>query len=1186
MSERDAIAPVLPRAEEVFQEGDLVWAKMAGFPFWPAVVFYSPGTLYTHGFAIPNIVDYDIDNPIVFFLDSFQYAKVARSNIKSYLSIDPNAAMKGVKNKKASFKKSMELAISRAEECLYQKAELGWSMKEYRSIVKKKADDDNTSEIESEIEVAAPTEEDEVVVTSDSEDEYEASKPKSSRQRSKPKPVVSIDESPKRSRVRKQPEVVKEEPKPQSTRSTRSKIASPEKDDSQTTRQSTRQSSRHVELMAPVKKDVEPAVPKSEDIPDEDELIPKTLASTPSLSALTDADIQRLEKILNKEKAKRAGKSNKHNQLGEQAKSEPRDSKQREEKKGATKTIQPSVSKIDLETWNGMNTEARSKYMATKSEEERQAIEEHLRKTRLALKKQTDAEIIRESLNEREEALRRKNRKVDKTHKDLPDDMDFDTWVSVSSEQVKQRRSLTYYKAALKTPLEEPSSEAWSNMTAEHRAKFRDHQQAIKSANVPQAGKRKISSQARRSNDSKLSSKRDLDFDEWNELKQNGLPTTSRQVKTKAHRSGDGIKPSHGIHESSTSHDRPEKRVKTSESSSSKKYRPIKREEPNQSVKHEKDDFKIPRMKKPRQSPDEFPTTESVKRLGTTNASKSASVEVLDLSTPRSSVQESAVTKAEPVKKRARPPKPTESDDDIEVWKPSQEVRQQKKLPGLSKFVGPILQSPLSVIWQGESKSHRCQTQFVWDNSVFKDSRTTSDVVAILEPLESDQPTRGKRIVRSVQHSQIRQNLMMGNLDPHTMVECVQYSKDGKSQAESKTPVQPYEVRVHPDAVFVCDLHSHLAVCEIIGFLGGRYDEKLNTMFIHAAFPCRSLMIDGDDGSTDVEMDPESEIELRELIRKSNLDVVGWYHSHPSFAPDPSVRDIENQSNYQQLFQRDTAQETSREPFVGLIVGTYDPKRTVPPGLFRFFHVRGEKSGTGQRGPLVYLPYELNVTTRQFINKSSVNIESTASHGESHPQAKSLKAENSKSQPEVIEVESTPPPTQNVEVDVAHPLSNLIEAEVKVILGDLVNAVSNGGVYKTVENVQNTTNGMNAVYSVPPSSAKDEQVWTEAEHCAFQKEFLLRKRPEEMIIPTKSQEAIREYYDYYINGTERDGEHKGSVRSFRPFVITIKVEPQELTKLDKIRLSLLEYVKDIDVADELQQAFVEDIVQYLDLSWS
>ncbi|CAK4201705.1 unnamed protein product [Aphanomyces euteiches] len=197
-------------------------------------------------------------------------------------------------------------------------------MKEYRSIVKKKADDDNTSEIESEIEVAAPTEEDEVVVTSDSEDEYEASKPKSSRQRSKPKPVVSIDESPKRSRVRKQPEVVKEEPKPQSTRSTRSKIASPEKDDSQTTRQSTRQSSRHVELMAPVKKDVEPAVPKSEDIPDEDELIPKTLASTPSLSALTDADIQRLEKILNKEKAKRAGKSNKHNQLGEQAKSEPR----------------------------------------------------------------------------------------------------------------------------------------------------------------------------------------------------------------------------------------------------------------------------------------------------------------------------------------------------------------------------------------------------------------------------------------------------------------------------------------------------------------------------------------------------------------------------------------------------------------------------------------------------------------------------------------------------------------------------------------------------------------------------------------------------------------------------------------------------------------------------------------------
>jgi proteasome lid subunit RPN8/RPN11 len=63
-------------------------------------------------------------------------------------------------------------------------------------------------------------------------------------------------------------------------------------------------------------------------------------------------------------------------------------------------------------------------------------------------------------------------------------------------------------------------------------------------------------------------------------------------------------------------------------------------------------------------------------------------------------------------------------------------------------------------------------------------------------------------------------------------------------------------------------------------------------------YSCRALAQEYD-GSTDVEMDPVSEIEVRDVIRRQNLQVVGWYHSHPTFRPDPSVRDIENQGNYQ-----------------------------------------------------------------------------------------------------------------------------------------------------------------------------------------------------------------------------------------------------------------------------------------------
>jgi len=46
-------------------------------------------------------------------------------------------------------------------------------------------------------------------------------------------------------------------------------------------------------------------------------------------------------------------------------------------------------------------------------------------------------------------------------------------------------------------------------------------------------------------------------------------------------------------------------------------------------------------------------------------------------------------------------------------------------------------------------------------------------------------------------------------------------------------------------------------------------------------------------------MSVESEIEAREVFSKKNLDVVGWYHSHPTFRPNPSIRDIENQYQYQ-----------------------------------------------------------------------------------------------------------------------------------------------------------------------------------------------------------------------------------------------------------------------------------------------
>ncbi|KAG5461856.1 MAG: hypothetical protein BJ554DRAFT_5890 [Olpidium bornovanus] len=63
-------------------------------------------------------------------------------------------------------------------------------------------------------------------------------------------------------------------------------------------------------------------------------------------------------------------------------------------------------------------------------------------------------------------------------------------------------------------------------------------------------------------------------------------------------------------------------------------------------------------------------------------------------------------------------------------------------------------------------------------------------------------------------------------------------------------------------------------------------------------------------------MDPEAADAVRAEIEERGLGVVGWYHSHPFFSPDPSNIDLVNQNNYQRL----TRDDLGFAPFVGAIV--------------------------------------------------------------------------------------------------------------------------------------------------------------------------------------------------------------------------------------------------------------------------
>ena len=211
--------------------------------------------------------------------------------------------------------------------------------------------------------------------------------------------------------------------------------------------------------------------------------------------------------------------------------------------------------------------------------------------------------------------------------------------------------------------------------------------------------------------------------------------------------------------------------------------------------------------------------------------------------------------------------------------------------------------------------------------------------------------TRRSGGITSLKLSQVISELASGKLNPHTLISTDPYSagpeyrfmdRDVQDNVLLRTllrefggtsnSIQPFSVCISPDAMFLADLHAHLVDCEIIGLLGGRWDQEERCVYIQAAFPCRALTRN-DSGHTDVEMDPVSQVNVQNVIQNHGLKVLGWYHSHPSFQPDPSVTDVENQGNYQKLFYSiDNDNGMIQEencPFVGLIVGTYDRKFVI-----------------------------------------------------------------------------------------------------------------------------------------------------------------------------------------------------------------------------------------------------------------
>lgn len=102
---------------------------------------------------------------------------------------------------------------------------------------------------------------------------------------------------------------------------------------------------------------------------------------------------------------------------------------------------------------------------------------------------------------------------------------------------------------------------------------------------------------------------------------------------------------------------------------------------------------------------------------------------------------------------------------------------------------------------------------------------------------------------------QVLSELASGKLNSHTLISCENYALGFEYESVVDAPgvdisekdpllglikekngsVQPFNVRVSPDALFMADLHAHLADCEVIGLFGGRYVEEEKCLYIQVS---------------------------------------------------------------------------------------------------------------------------------------------------------------------------------------------------------------------------------------------------------------------------------------------------------------------------------------------------------------
>lgn len=91
------------------------------------------------------------------------------------------------------------------------------------------------------------------------------------------------------------------------------------------------------------------------------------------------------------------------------------------------------------------------------------------------------------------------------------------------------------------------------------------------------------------------------------------------------------------------------------------------------------------------------------------------------------------------------------------------------------------------------------------------------------------------------------------------------------------------------------------------------------------------------------------------MLHTDGVEVVGWFHSHPTFYPNPSLQDIDTQLNMQLYLSNEY------KPFVGVILSPFRAITNTPASEYRCLIV--DKNESSKDGAGVPYKFQINLTS-------------------------------------------------------------------------------------------------------------------------------------------------------------------------------------------------------------------------------